>query len=88
MPRWLDVASSILPLRPFVEGMQAAFNPTVDAPGLLWSNLGVVAAWGVVGVVLAVRYFKWEPVADSGRPSRRGRRRTAANATSQTLQCR
>lgn len=59
----------------FVQNMQAAFNPTVDAPAWNWSNLGVMALWGVFGVALAWRFFKWEPVADAGSPSRRGRRR-------------
>lgn len=74
MPRWLDLVSGILPLRPFVESMQGVFNPTVDAPALNWAKLGVIALWGLVGVVLAARFFKWEPVADSGRPARRRRR--------------
>jgi ABC-2 type transport system permease protein len=77
MPRWLDVVSGIFPLRPFVESMQAAFNPTVGTPGLLWDNLAVVSAWGVAGVILAVRCFKWEPVADTARPRRPRARRTA-----------
>jgi ABC-2 type transport system permease protein len=77
MPRWLDVLSQALPLRPFVESVQAPFNPTVDPPGILWGDLAVVVAWGVLGVVLAARTFKWEPVADVGRPSRRRRRRSA-----------
>ena len=77
MPRWLDVLAGVLPLRPFVESIQAPFNPTVDPPGFLWGNLAILAVWGVVGVVVATRSFKWEPVADTDRPSRRRRRRSA-----------
>ena len=75
MPKWLDVVSSIFPLRPFVASMQSAFNPTVDAPAFNWSNLGVLAAWGLVGVLLAWRFFKWEPVAGDGSSTGRSRRR-------------
>ena len=78
MPRWIDVVSSILPLRPFVESMQDAFNPTVDAPAFNWPNLAVLLAWGVVGMLLAWRCFKWEPVTDvarRGAPGRQRRRR-------------
>jgi ABC-2 type transport system permease protein len=84
MPRWLDVLSQVLPLRPFVESVQAAFNPTVDPPGFIWDNLAVVALWGIAGVVLAARTFKWEPVADVGRPSRRRRRRPTTAAPGAT----
>jgi ABC-2 type transport system permease protein len=84
MPRWLDILSQALPLRPFVESVQAPFNPTVGAPGILWDNLAVVVAWGVFGVVLAARTFKWEPIADVGRSSRRRRRRSATEAVGAT----
>jgi hypothetical protein len=26
-----------------------------------WSDLLVIALWGVAGLVLAARYFSWEP---------------------------
>ena len=26
-----------------------------------WTDVGVVALWGVAGVVLAMRWFRWEP---------------------------
>ena len=77
MPRWLDVIAGALPLRPFVESIQAPFNPTVDPPGFLWGNLVIVAVWGVVGIIVATRTFKWEPIADTDRRSRRRRRRSA-----------
>jgi ABC-2 type transport system permease protein len=77
MPRWLDVLAGALPLRPFVESIQAPFNPTVDPPGFLWGNLAILAVWGVIGVVVATRTFKWEPIADTARPTRRRRRRSA-----------
>jgi hypothetical protein len=27
----------------------------------VWSDLLVVAAWGVAGLVVAARFFSWEP---------------------------
>lgn len=73
-PRWVDVLGDIFPLKPFVQSMQAAFNPAVDAPAFQWGRLAVVAAWGVFGAVLAARTFKWEPVADVSSGRRRRRR--------------
>jgi hypothetical protein len=26
-----------------------------------WTDVVVVAAWGVVGLVLAIQFFSWEP---------------------------
>lgn len=70
-PAWMDVLGKVLPLRPFVESMQAAFNPTVDAPGFHGGNLGRLVLWGAAGLIVAIRYFKWEPVAEDGVTSRR-----------------
>lgn len=81
-PGWLDVVSNIFPLRPFVDSMQRAFNPTEDAPAFNWSNLGVLAVWGVVGVLLAWRFFKWEPVAGDGGSTQRSRRRRGRHQSS------
>ena len=93
MPRWLDIVAGLLPLRPFVESMQAPFNPTVEAPGILAANLAIARAWGVVGVVIAARSFKWEPIADTARRlaggdaargTRRSGRRDSCTAVSPT----
>jgi hypothetical protein len=31
------------------------------AGGLEWGNLAAVAAWGVAGLLLAIRFFRWTP---------------------------
>lgn len=80
LPGWLDAVSRALPMRPFVERVQAAFNPTVAAPAVDWGNLGVVALWGLVAVVVAARTFTWEPIAGDARRARRRRRGGADRA--------
>jgi ABC-2 type transport system permease protein len=73
-PRWIQVIGDVFPLKPFVSAMQDAFDPAVEAPGLSPGRLAVVAAWGLVGVVVALTRFRWEP---SGAPARRTRRRVS-----------
>ena len=46
------------PIRHF---FQAFFDVYVDRTGIPWHNLAVVAAWGVAGLLLAIRYFRWTP---------------------------
>lgn len=76
-PAWLGIADW-LPLKPFVNAFQNTLNPLPGAPALSVGELAIVAAWGVLGALLAVRRFRWEPSAStsSGRASRgrRGRR--------------
>lgn len=56
-PTWVDIIGRVFPVRHFAEAMQAAF---LDTP-FEWWDLAVVAMWGVAGLVLAMRFFAWEP---------------------------
>ncbi|HEV8574655.1 MAG TPA: ABC transporter permease [Dehalococcoidia bacterium] len=60
-PKWLDILGDIFPVKHLSEACQAAFNPFATGSGFEWLDLAVVAAWGLVGAVLAVRYFTWYP---------------------------
>ena len=80
-PAWIGTIGDIFPLKPFVESFQDCFNPTVDPPGFNWAQLGYVALWGIIGRVIAVRRFRWEPSGTSAR-GRRARRRHADVAAS------
>lgn len=48
------------PIRHFFE---AFFDAYVNGSGaaLAWGDLAVVAAWGVAGLLLAIRFFRWTP---------------------------
>lgn len=60
-PRWLDILGDIFPVKHLSEACQAAFNPFETGTGFEWWDLAVVAAWGLAGAVLAVRFFSWYP---------------------------
>jgi ABC-2 type transport system permease protein len=47
-----------LPVRPFNE---AITGPLARHAGADWRHLAVLAAWGVIGAIVAVRRFRWEP---------------------------
>jgi ABC-2 type transport system permease protein len=59
-PGWLDTVSRLLPVRHFADAMMALYRDGAAA-GVPWTELGVVAAWGVIGVLAALRFFSWEP---------------------------
>ena len=56
-PAWILWIARVFPVKHFAEGMQAGFLGTT----FYWSDVAVVAAWGVGGLVLAARYFTWQP---------------------------
>jgi ABC-2 type transport system permease protein len=59
LPKALDAIAQVLPLQHVIEGFSGAI---VSGQGLADNagSLAVVAAWGAVGLVLAVRNFRWE----------------------------
>ncbi len=79
-PRWLEIIGNIFPLKPFVNAFQDTLNPFVDAPAFDWGRLAFVAAWGGLGVLIALKKFTWEPSARGSRKSRRKRTPRAADA--------
>lgn len=49
------------PVRPLYDALFAAYDPGRSGLALAWSDLAVVAAWGVVGAAVAWRFFRWAP---------------------------
>ena len=47
-----------LPVRPFNEALT---GPVRRARGPDWRHLAVLAAWGGLGAVVAIRRFRWNP---------------------------
>lgn len=80
-PRWLVALGDIFPLKPFVQALQGAFNPLVEAPAFEPVKLAQIAAWGIAGAIVAAKTFKWDPVGDRGTGSRHRRRRATAPGT-------
>ena len=60
-PLWLDVLAKIFPVRHLADATLASFldlpHQAVWRPG----DLAVMAAWGIGGVLIATRFFTWEP---------------------------
>ena len=55
--------ADVFPIRHFFEAFFNVYLPGGSA-SLDWGNLAVVVAWGVAGLFLAVRYFRWTPRGD------------------------
>jgi ABC-2 type transport system permease protein len=56
-PDWILWVARVFPVRHYALSMQAGFLGTP----FNWIDVLVVAAWGVAGLLLAVRFFSWEP---------------------------
>ena len=54
----LNRIAGALPVRPF---NQALLGPFAQHAGVDWKSLGVLAAWGAAGALVAIRRFRWDP---------------------------
>jgi ABC-2 type transport system permease protein len=48
------------PIRPFFQAFFDAYVPNGGST-IAWDHLAVVAIWGVAGLLLAIRFFRWTP---------------------------
>jgi ABC-2 type transport system permease protein len=56
-PAWIMWIARVFPVRHFALAMQAGFLGTAYS----WTDVLIVAVWGVAGLLVAIRYFSWEP---------------------------
>lgn len=58
-PTWLKTVGNIFPIKHFSDAMLGSFyGPPLP---FQWSDVLLVAAWGVAGLVAATLFFSWEP---------------------------
>jgi ABC-2 type transport system permease protein len=69
-PAWIRFVGNIFPVKHFADAMISAYFSTVVVSTPVgpthpfvfdWGDILVIAAWGVAGLVLAARFFSWEP---------------------------
>jgi ABC-2 type transport system permease protein len=61
LPDWLAAIGRVFPLAPLANGMQRAVTGIGGGTGLTPHNVGLLLAWGAVGLVVAARRFQWVP---------------------------
>ena len=66
LPESLQHVAELLPVQPFVNALQVAFDPHTTGAGFSGSDLLKLTIWGVIGLVCAVRFFVWTPRHEAG----------------------
>jgi ABC-2 type transport system permease protein len=63
LPDWLEHVGRIFPLFHLAEGLQTSLVSGASGTGLTADNVAALVIWGLVGLVVATRRFRWEPQA-------------------------
>jgi len=58
---FLARVAGLFPVRHVILAVYAGFDPTRSGASFRWGDLAWIAGWGVVGLIVAVRRFRWEP---------------------------
>lgn len=61
LPHWLADVGEAFPVRHLASALLVAYNPHTTGLGFAGTDLLVVAAWGVAGLLIAIRKFSWLP---------------------------
>jgi len=62
LPHWLVNVADVFPVRHLAAALLVAYNPHTSGSGFAWGDLLVVIAWGVGGLMIALRRFSWVPL--------------------------
>lgn len=62
LPKWLADVGNVFPVRHLENALLVAFNPHTTGSGFSGQDLLIVAAWGVAGLLVALRKFSWLPL--------------------------
>jgi ABC-2 type transport system permease protein len=61
IPDWLLSVANVFPIRHLAQALLEAYDPGTSGSGFAVGHLLVVVAWGVLGLVVAARRFRWTP---------------------------
>jgi ABC-2 type transport system permease protein len=61
LPHWLAQVAGVFPVRHFQLALLAAYNPYSGAAGLAGRDILIMSVWGVAGLLIAARRFRWTP---------------------------
>jgi ABC-type multidrug transport system permease subunit len=61
LPTWLERLGWVFPLKHLANAVADDLNPYLSGSGWYADHLLVMAAWTVGGLLVAARYFRWEP---------------------------
>ena len=56
-PSWVTWTANIFPVKHFADAVRAGYVGTAFD----WTDVLIVALWGIGGLLVAIRFFRWEP---------------------------
>lgn len=61
VPDWVSTVGNLFPVSHLNQALQESFDPFADGPAWPWNHWLVIAAWGAVAGMIALKSFRWTP---------------------------
>lgn len=61
IPAGMRRVADVFPVKHLFQSLLTAFDPTTTGSGIEWGHLAIMALWGVGGLIVATRTFRWAP---------------------------
>jgi ABC-2 type transport system permease protein len=62
LPHWLGDVGEVFPVRHLAAALLLAYDPHTSGAGFAGWDLLIVVAWGLAGLIVALRKFSWVPL--------------------------
>ena len=66
LPSWLQTVGQLFPVEHLASALHTALDPAASGLPIAWGDLGVLALWAAVGLIIALRRFSWVPAMARG----------------------
>lgn len=61
IPQTMRTVADVFPIKHLFQALLTAFDPSTTGTGIEVRHLAIMAAWGVVGLLVATKTFRWSP---------------------------
>lgn len=61
VPAWVVTVGNLFPVSHLNQALQESFDPTATGPAWPWNHWLVIAGWGLFGLVVTLKRFRWTP---------------------------
>jgi ABC-2 type transport system permease protein len=59
IPDTMHTIAGLFPVKPLFEAFVVVYDPATAGAGFFWRDIAVLAAWGIGGLLLGLRFFRW-----------------------------
>lgn len=61
IPHSMRLVADLFPVKHLFQALLTAYDPSTTGMGIEWGHLAVLGVWGLFGLIIATKTFRWAP---------------------------